>query len=409
MSMVTQYANNLRAGIFPSLDLGLIRMLDNKRQADRENYIDVQLWPAKTNVTTTSLIGIPESEWLKANAREKWNLIYKTLRQGQWLPGFAINTMGTSSVSQAGQKASYIYNGNFAMAEKLFPGSVKGGNGPREFRYKISDNGTKVYKPFTDNELTDLVLNFQQRKNGVGDGRANDYVSKYIKKQNDLSKQFDSTKIESVFNWQANKKLEKKQKSWWVKNRMIVAGVVLAVAAIYAGPAILTAAKTGAGKLVAGTKSVFAAGGAGTVATTETVAESASVIATAQSTIPKLVSTYNNTRTLTAIAQGKMPPPPISLTGGNFTEWAFNAAKNELMNQYGQKLTREQEQQMRREIEGMQSELNNLLPADYQVKADASLNPNMQRIIQIENEKRAETNRLLTYGILAAGAVTFLV
>lgn len=85
------------------------------------------------------------------------------------------------------------------------------------------------------------------------------------------------------------------------------------------GAKILTASKAAA---VVAPLAKGAAKQAATVA-----AEGASIATQAQELIPKVVKVANNVRTIDAIAHGEVPPPPISIEGSNFTEYASSIGR----------------------------------------------------------------------------------
>lgn len=206
---------------------------------------------------------------------------------------------------------------------------------------------------------------------------------------------------------------EKYQPSTWVKIRKPVAIAVGIVAAVYLGPIVydkisgaLATASEGGGIVGAGSK-------AGTVATAGTAAEKATLFAKVQTG----VQYYNQVNTVNAIVHGEMPPPPIGITGANFTEWAMDVAKKEmkeeLMKTVNEKIADEmvkkEEAKIRAEIEAMQRELAGILPAGIPIGPSPNLPQNMrERISQMQAIEKDRERNTLTLLALAVPAAYFL-
>jgi hypothetical protein len=244
--------------------------------------------------------------------------------------------------------------------------------------------------------------------------------------------------------------------SWWVKNRKVVVGAVAVVAAIYLGPAILAkvsggaasgsgaatgAAATGTGAGSAATTGIVGAGakaGAVSAVTTKatavaitTKATTAAAIATKASgavaaisgvaesgTLFSKVQTattwINRGRAVDAIIKGELPPPPIGISGNNFTEWAVDLAKKEIVSEVQErtgeyltkkareKIERENEARIRAEIQKMQAELAALTKGIPIEPSEDLAQDVRERIIAMQDieQKRADQNALF----LAAGA-----
>lgn len=198
--------------------------------------------------------------------------------------------------------------------------------------------------------------------------------------------------------------------STWVRWRATVWTAVGIVAAIYLGPIILDKVAAGAtassaevsgGIVGAGTKA-----GTVTAVTTKattaaaittkagaiaaTAAETTTFFQTVQSGGNALLEYVNKARTIEAIANGEMPPPPISIVGDTFTDWAMTVVKDQIAKEAQQramelgqeyiarKLTEAEEAQLRAEIQAMQAELAALMPAGISATPDARVPAEVQ-------------------------------
>lgn len=198
------------------------------------------------------------------------------------------------------------------------------------------------------------------------------------------------------------------KKSLWVKIRSkvyIAAGIV---AAVFLGPVVIAkvggmlsqgsaggaivgaGAKAGAATAIttkAGVTALVAAK-AGTAATIAAKAGLAARAAGYFSTIQKGIGYVNNARTINAIIQGDMPPPPIA-TGKNFTDWAMNIAKDEIAKTQVEKLSELDELRMRAELEAIQREIDALVPRGTPIAPDPNLSPDVRdRIVEMQNIER---------------------
>ena len=207
------------------------------------------------------------------------------------------------------------------------------------------------------------------------------------------------------------------EKSRWVKVRTPVMVAVAIVAAVYLGPIALQAAKAamaagGAGAGGAGAAAGGAAGGAaGTGGVIAGKATLAGKIFTGAKTLTKYV---NQGRTVKAMIEGKSPPPPIGVSGNNFTEWALAEAKNQIQKEamerggeyIARKMTKKEEDKLRREIQEMQRLMAARIPPNAPLQPSPDVSPQVQEIMVKEKVKSESINNALMIGIpIAIGAL----
>ena len=208
--------------------------------------------------------------------------------------------------------------------------------------------------------------------------------------------------------------------SWWVENRNTVATAVAVVAAVYLGPQIAAKLQAGSGAGSAGgaatagstgaTGGAAAAAGSGAAsgAASGAVASGASLGGKVWAGAQALTDYVNKARTIEAMANGEMPPPPIDLTGDSFTEWAMIEAKKELEKQGIKYLTEQQEKEMLAEIRRMQNEAARNLPPNIPMSPGTNLNRDVQNIMLQEKEKNKNLSNILLFAVPAALAYMVL-
>lgn len=112
-----------------------------------------------------------------------------------------------------------------------------------------------------------------------------------------------------------------------------------------------------------------------------------------KATSNKILGFVNQGRTVAAIANGEIPPPPVSLTGNSFLEWAFNVGKDELVKKYQRNLTRAEEEALAAEIRAMQNQLAATTPVNLPKTPSPAMPVQVQerqQTIVIENKKQSE-------------------
>lgn len=175
------------------------------------------------------------------------------------------------------------------------------------------------------------------------------------------------------------------------------AGVVMpSVVPAAAGVATMPAASSIAS--VSGAVSQAAAAG-------QSASRAASIVTKAKAIAPKVVKAVNAARTVEAVANGEMPPPPVELEGDNFKEWGASLAEQYLerrVSERGEQMAEAEralaEQQIRNEMERLQREAQARLPGpsrDY-------IDPPRGVIEAQQAGLSAQHERWLKWGVAAA-------
>jgi hypothetical protein len=322
------------------------------------------------------------------------------------------------------------------------------------YRFQVV-GGKRIYKAFSDVDLANLFQYMSVATNTYGYNRFaepgsscdwNTLLTQYVNMQIAAKKKYPNTDWRHVVEIYPGRYICQVYKpSLWVKIRKPVVAAVAIVAAIYLGPIIMakiggegaaaaagTATGTGeavtAGIVGAGTKAgavtaVTTKATAVAITTTQATSAVSAIAAVAEtgslfSKVQTATTWVNRARSVDAIIKGELPPPPIGISGSNFTEWALDIAKDELIKEVQErtgeyltdkareKLIAAEESRLRAEIEAMQAELAALtkgLPIEPSKELDTDIR---ERIIAMQDieRKRADQNALL----LAAGAGALL-
>ncbi len=120
---------------------------------------------------------------------------------------------------------------------------------------------------------------------------------------------------------------------------------------------------------------------AGSVIAKAGVVGAASLLGLAAETAPKIIDTINTTRTITAIAKGELPPPPIRVMDGSFTDWAMLIAQDKLQ----RKLTEAEEKLLLEQIMSGQNAM--ALYGGNSPSTSGSLDP---RIVAMQNQEKGK-------------------
>lgn len=182
------------------------------------------------------------------------------------------------------------------------------------------------------------------------------------------------------------------------KVAMIGAG---AVALSTLGPQVFQAGKAG-GIFGGGASAGTAASGAATAA------ESGGMFSAIKEQGNRVLNFVNQGRAINAIANGEIPPPPVSITGNSFLEWGFQVAKDELVKKHQRELTRMEEQALKQEIAAIQSRLQQRAgsqPMSPNPAVPESVQRRQQQIV-VEQQKKKED---LLPVLLAVGLPALLV
>ncbi len=200
--------------------------------------------------------------------------------------------------------------------------------------------------------------------------------------------------------------------SAWVEFRAPIMIAVAIVASVYLGPFVLQAVQAMYAKAAAAVTGVTGGGG-GAAAGSGAAGWGSKIFNGAK----KMTGYVNNARTVKAMAEGETPPPPISIEGDNFTDWAMAEAKTQLKNEameHGQEwaadqLTASQEAEMRREIQKLQREIAAQMPADIPMTPGPGVSNEVQSIMVQEKEKNEQINNVAMVAIPAALAYFMVV
>ena len=188
--------------------------------------------------------------------------------------------------------------------------------------------------------------------------------------------------------------------------------VAMIVAFYYVGPMIMQ----GVGAATGGVIGTGAGAGAGASAA-GTAVQTATTFQRIQATTSTFLGYVNKARTIKAIVEGKLPPPPISIQGASFREWAFIIAKKEIkdaaidyalekgVDYVAKKMAKKEEAKLRKEIAEMQRQLIAMTPKavlDAPPEPSPLLPKPIQRMQQIEIAKKEVDDKTLTTILAAA-------
>ena len=297
-----------------------------------------------------------------------------------------------------------------------------------KFRFEWGANGKPVFVPWSEQAWTNFFENMQR-------GRwipnipamykcppewATHWIKEYTGHSENAAKQFPANDPRHVWQYKSgDAKCRRPKKSTWVKIRKGVVGAALVVAAVYLGPVILAKVKAIAGG-AAGATGTTGATGAATAATTTSAVSTATAIVEAttfqqiQAGSATLLGYINKARTVDAIVKGKLPPPPISIVGSSFRDWAFIVAKEKLQEeamQAGQdyivkKMTEKEEARLRAEIAEMQRQLIAMMPPEV-LKMPPQPDPDLPAVVKniqvIEETRQSNLQQLIIPGAIVAG------
>lgn len=241
----------------------------------------------------------------------------------------------------------------------------------QDLRYKKNAQGKIVHVPLTRAEASDFYFNHQWAYHNYG--CKDDKLRKWI------GRAAQGAEIETWGQCRAHAG-EKN----WKKVKNVAAAAVAVTGAVFLGPTIGGLAKAGAAKIGAAVTKV------GSMAS-------------------KAIAAVNAGRTVKAIKDGEVPPPPIEVTGDAFKEWALKEAAEEFMESEQRKMTREEEALMEREIAAMQAELARMAPPSTPKTPDPRVSPAVQQIQAAEVQKNKTEASTLKTALLIAAPLALLI
>lgn len=178
-----------------------------------------------------------------------------------------------------------------------------------------------------------------------------------------------------------------------------------ATAAAAAGGGAASTAATAAGAAAALSKGAKAADA------TKIARETTTIMERAQEITPKVVDAVNQARTIKAVADGEVPPPPISLEGDSFKDWALSIATQQMEKDYKEKMSAIEQQELEREISRLAYQANQNVaqsPQPYYPHSSPSLDPNIQAIQELQAAKANNNEKMMIYGGMALLALVAL-
>lgn len=292
-----------------------------------------------------------------------------------------------------------------------------------KYRFMIDSSGRVAYVPWTEQDFTNflngpwLIRNPQtglapllhpKRKIKIDKPRK---LKRYLKRQTNAAQKYPPSDMRHITGITPGEYVYKSgETSAWVEFRGPILVAIAIVASIYLGPGILAYVKSAMAGMGGGAGAAGGAGaGAGGAGTAGGVAK-----ATLGSKIfsgAKTATAYINAgRAVKAVADGESPPPPISITGENFTEAALAETKRQLQKEAlerGQeyaidRMTKADEDRLRREIRQMQAEIGRLIPAGIPIEPSPELSPVLKKIQAVEENKAAGQEKTMQTGLLIA-------
>ena len=242
---------------------------------------------------------------------------------------------------------------------------------------------------------------------------AENWAKRYLDESNKYSRRYPNTSAQHLWPYKFTQaKCKKPKKSLWVQIRKPLAIAAGIVAAVYLGPVVVE--KIGA----------IASGGSGAAAGTAGAAGEAGAKATFFSKVKagsaKVLKVVNRARSIKAIAEGELPPPPIGIPGSNFREWVTIVAKEKLKEEaqeralelgvkYVQKkMTEKEEKKLQAEIAQLQRELERLIPPEVKEmppEPAPELAAPVKKIQAVEEQRALDAQDLLLPAAIVGGAL----
>lgn len=299
-----------------------------------------------------------------------------------------------------------------------------------KWRFRI-ENGQRVYLPLSDADIDAFMSGPGFYANEFGfrplvepgaictEKRLQNIGNEYKKKQKERARKFPPTNPKHVVDIFPGKYIcREKEPSLWVRIRYPLLIAVGAVAAVYLGPVVSEKISGFLGKSAA---TAASEGGTATVAASKT-AETATFFSKVKSAGNQILGYVNKARTVEAIAKGEIPPPPVSITGSSFREWAFNVAKDELqkeakeraaelgMEYLQKKMTESEERAIKREIEQLQRELAKFVPENTPKAPNPAVPPAVvEKSAELAKHNKKDQDATLAVVAMALPVLVYLV
>lgn len=259
-------------------------------------------------------------------------------------------------------------------------------------RVYTAPDGTRKYKPWTREEFARYLGRFELAHSGYTcpQGDINEGVEHILGKQAERQRDINCSALNShLCVWPIDpigqclpKSSDRRRAA--IKKAAVIAAVV--VGAVFLGPAIAGALKGAAAKI--------GALGIGKAVT---------------SAIPKVVDLANAKNTIDAVRNGEVPPPPVSLEGDSFKDYAASVAQSLLQREaasqqqeLNQRQLELQRQELVNEITRMQQGGSSLLPPGSPMYPVPALGQPMVAAMQGSAQSQAMFSNL---GLLAVAIV----
>lgn len=326
--------------------------------------------------------------------------------------------------------------GDWAAVSKVWPVSKfrwSPDNPLGKYRFQIV-NGRPHYIPWTRDVLENFIRRYAPPNQYgysvlVEPGRPfaecdwDAIIDGWISGQEQNAKQYPVTDWRHVFPIYPGRYIcQVYRPSTWVKIRKPLAIAAGVTAAVFLGPIVVEKASalfTGGGAGATGTAAggeaaAGAAAGKAAAGAAAKAAETATFFQKVKAGANTVLGYVNKGRTVQAIVNGELPPPPIGVTGNSFKEWAFNVAKDQIEKEakeyaaergieYVQrKMTEAEEKKLREEIAVMERELARLIPPGTPMRPDENVPAAVQDVMIREKNRSTELNDALGIAIPAA-------
>lgn len=305
----------------------------------------------------------------------------------------------------------------------------------------VESGGRRIYKPFSRADISKFIYSpYMTVAPGwtCSDAQKEAMVAHYLKASNTHVRKFPTTEPAHIFPIFPGRNIcFKEPRSTWDKLKPIAIIATVAVGGVFLGKALMAkTAASGAAKAAAAKGAIVGAGSkagaataaslatkAGTAAALKTGAGIASATAAAASGVasaatsaggiigaaakaaPYATKIINGASTVRALADGELPPPPISLGDGSLTDYANLVGEKLAERELGKKMS-EQEAIMLKQL----IERERMFLARDEITHAPIVNPNLNPALTAAQETRADgaTSEFNLVKALAVGVPLFL-